>query len=121
VSEEAHYSIFTGLRLLGFGSAKVRKIPADEQGRMRVDRLATLLRDISGPCIVCAQAGNVNTGAFDPIAGIADITQEHGAWLHVDAAFGLWAAVSPQYAPLVRGIERADSVSTDAHKWLNVP
>jgi glutamate/tyrosine decarboxylase-like PLP-dependent enzyme len=121
VSEEAHYTIFTALRLLGFGSAKVRKIPADEQGRMRVDRLAAALRSISGPCIVCAQGGNVNTGAFDPIPAIADAAQEHGAWLHVDAAFGLWASVSPQYAHLVRGIERADSVSSDAHKWLNVP
>ena len=121
VNEECHYTIFIALRLLGLGSDRVRKIPADEQGRMRADHLATALRGISGPCIVCAQAGNVNTGAFDPLPAIADATQERGAWLHVDGAFGLWAAASPQYAHLVSGIERADSVASDAHKWLNVP
>lgn len=121
VNEESHYTILMALRLLGLGSARVRKIPADEQGRMRADCLAAALREISGPCIVCAQAGNVNTGAFDPLPAIADAAQEHGAWLHVDGAFGLWAAASPQYAHLVRGVERADSVASDAHKWLNVP
>jgi glutamate/tyrosine decarboxylase-like PLP-dependent enzyme len=121
VNQESHYTIFMALRLLGFGSARVRKIPADEQGRMRADRLAVALRETSGPCIVCAQAGNVNTGAFDPLPAIADAAKERGAWLHVDGAFGLWAAASPQHAHLVRGIERADSVASDAHKWLNVP
>ena len=121
VNEESHYTIFTALRLLGLGSARVRKIAADEQGRMRADRLSAALRESSGPCIVCAQAGNVNSGAFDPLPAIADAAQERGAWLHVDGAFGLWAAASPQYAYLVRGIERADSVAGDAHKWLNVP
>lgn len=121
VNEESHYTIFTALRLLGLGSARVRKIAADEQGRMRADRLAAALRESSGPCIVCAQAGNVNSGAFDPLSAIADAAQERGSWLHVDGAFGLWAAASPQYAYLVRGIERADSVAGDAHKWLNVP
>jgi glutamate/tyrosine decarboxylase-like PLP-dependent enzyme len=121
VSEESHYTIFLALRLLGLGANRVRKIPTDDQGRMRADLLAAALHESSGPCIVCAQAGNVNTGAFDPLAAIADATKERGAWLHVDSAFGLWAAASQQHAHLVRGIERADSVATDAHKWLNVP
>lgn len=121
VSEESHYTIFLALRLLGLGAARVRKIPTDEQGRMRADLLAAALRETSGPCIVCAQAGNVNTGAFDPVSAIADAAKERGAWLHVDSAFGLWAAASQQYAHLVQGIDRADSVATDAHKWLNVP
>ncbi|HKO14315.1 MAG TPA: aminotransferase class V-fold PLP-dependent enzyme [Acidobacteriaceae bacterium] len=121
VNEECHYTILLALRLLGLGSSRVREIPTDAQGRMRADRLAAILRETSELCIVCAQAGNVNTGAFDPLPDIADATKEHGAWLHVDGAFGLWAAVSPQYAHLVRGVERADSVATDAHKWLNVP
>lgn len=116
VNEESHYTILMALQLLGLGSARVHKIPADEQGRMRADCLVAALREISGPCIVCAQAGNVNTGAFDPLPAIADAAEQHGAWLHVDGAFGLWAAASPQYAHLVSGIERADSVASDAHK-----
>ena len=121
VNEESHYTIFLALRLLGLGTTRIRKVPTDAQGRMRADRLASALRETSGPCIVCAQAGNVNTGAFDPLSDIADAAKERGAWLHVDGAFGLWAAASPQYAHLVHGIERADSVASDAHKWLNVP
>jgi glutamate/tyrosine decarboxylase-like PLP-dependent enzyme len=99
----------------------VRRVPTDAQGRMRADALARLLDGGSGPCIVCAQAGNVNTGAFDPIADVAAAARRRGAWLHVDGAFGLWAAASPALAPLVRGIDAADSIATDAHKWLNVP
>jgi glutamate/tyrosine decarboxylase-like PLP-dependent enzyme len=121
VNEESHYTIFTALRLLGLGAARAHKIPADAQGGMRADLLAAALRETTGPSIVCAQAGNVNTGAFDPLPAIADATQSRGAWLHVDGAFGLWAAASPHHAHLVRGIECADSVATDAHKWLNVP
>jgi len=121
VSEESHYTIILALRLLGLGANRVRKIPTDEQGRMRADLLAAALRECSGPCIVCAQAGNVNTGAFDPLPAIADAAKERGAWLHVDSAFGLWAAASQQHAHLVQGIDHADSVATDAHKWLNVP
>ncbi|MDE3135708.1 MAG: aspartate aminotransferase family protein [Acidobacteriota bacterium] len=121
VSEEAHYTISTALRLLGLGANRVRRIPTDGQGRMRADELAVALRGQKGPCIVCAQAGNVNTGAFDPLEKIAEIAKNRGAWLHVDGAFGLWAAASPQRTALVRGIEKADSVATDAHKWLNVP
>jgi glutamate/tyrosine decarboxylase-like PLP-dependent enzyme len=121
VNEESHYTIHIALRLLGLGTTRVRKIPTDDQGRMRADRLAAALRETSGPCIVCAQAGNVNTGAFDPLRSIADAAKQRGAWLHVDAAFGLWAAASPRHAHLVRGIDCADSVASDAHKWLNVP
>ncbi len=120
-NEESHYTIFIALRLLGLGSASVHKIPADHQGRMRADRLVAALHETTGPCIVCAQAGNVNSGAFDPLPAIAEAAKERGAWLHVDGAFGLWAAAAPQYAHLVRGIERADSIASDAHKWLNVP
>ncbi|HSC28581.1 MAG TPA: aminotransferase class V-fold PLP-dependent enzyme [Vicinamibacterales bacterium] len=121
VSDEAHYTIFMALRMLGLGAARARRVPTDGQGRMRTDELAAMLRDGSGPCIVCAQAGNVNTGAFDPIADIADAARSRGAWLHVDGAFGLWAAASPSLSGHIRGIDRADSIATDGHKWLNVP
>lgn len=121
VGEEAHYTISLALRLLGLGANRLRRIPTDSQGRMRARELAAALRSANGPCIVCAQAGNVNTGAFDPLAEIAGLAKERGAWLHVDGAFGLWAAGSPGLASLVRGIDSADSIATDAHKWLNVP
>ncbi|HKI96293.1 MAG TPA: aminotransferase class V-fold PLP-dependent enzyme [Gemmatimonadales bacterium] len=121
VSEEAHYSIANTLRMQGIGANRARRVPTDAQGRMRVDALETMLADTSGPCIVSAQAGNVNTGAFDPIDRIADLARARGAWLHVDAAFGLWAAASPALRHQLDGIERADSIGTDAHKWLNVP
>lgn len=121
VSEESHYTISTSLRMLGLGDKRVRRVPTDGQGRMRPDALSRVLKDTTGPCVVCAQAGNVNTGAFDPLDAIADETAASGAWLHVDGAFGLWAAASPEFCHLVDGIERADSVTTDAHKWLNVP
>jgi glutamate/tyrosine decarboxylase-like PLP-dependent enzyme len=120
-SEESHYTIFNALKLLGLGAERVTRVAADAQGRMRADELARTLGALTGPTIVCAQAGNVNTGAFDPLDDIATITSAHGAWLHVDGAFGLWAAASPTRAHLVHGIARADSVATDAHKWLNVP
>jgi glutamate/tyrosine decarboxylase-like PLP-dependent enzyme len=121
MSEEAHYTISMALRLLGLGANRVHKISTDSQGRMRPDELASVLRAHQGPCIVCAQAGNVNTGAVDPLRQIAALAKERGAWLHVDGAFGLWAAASPHRASLVSGIELADSIATDAHKWLNVP
>jgi len=121
VSEEAHYTVSTALRLLGLGGNRVRRIPTDGQGRMRAVDLFAALRGLHGPAIVCAQAGNVNTGAIDPLVEIAESAKQSGAWLHVDGAFGLWAAASPQRAASLRGIERADSISTDAHKWLNVP
>jgi glutamate/tyrosine decarboxylase-like PLP-dependent enzyme len=88
---------------------------------MRADALRALLAELDGPTIVCAQAGNVNTGAFDPLREIAQTTREHGAWLHVDGAFGLWARASRAHRALADGIELADSWATDAHKWLNVP
>jgi len=108
--------------MLGIGSRQIVRAPADDQGRMRPEALAAALAGVDGPTIVCAQAGNVNTGAFDPLDAIADVTSRHrNAWLHVDGAFGLWAAASGELRHLVSGIERADSCATDAHKWLNVP
>ncbi len=121
VSEEAHYTISMALRLLGLGAGRVHRIPTDSQGRMRADDLVVAMRGHRGACVVCAQAGNVNTGAFDPLAEIAESAKECGAWLHVDSAFGLWAAASPEHASLVGGIEKADSIATDGHKWLNIP
>ncbi|MEP6752311.1 MAG: aminotransferase class V-fold PLP-dependent enzyme [Candidatus Dormiibacterota bacterium] len=121
VGDEAHSTIFVALRMLGLGDARVVRVRADEQGRMRAPELLEALARTDGPVIVCAQAGNVNTGAFDPIDEIAEATNRHGAWLHVDGAFGLWAAASPALRHHVEGIERAQSWATDAHKWLNVP
>jgi glutamate/tyrosine decarboxylase-like PLP-dependent enzyme len=103
--------------VLGLGRNRVITVPVDGQGRMRAERLPRL----AGPSIVCAQAGNVNTGAVDPLSEIAELAKNRKAWLHVDGAFGLWAAASADRAALVRGVEMADSVATDAHKWLNVP
>ena len=121
VSDESHRTIFTALRMLGFGTERVQRVGTDAQGRMRTDHLEALLRRVSGPCLVCAQLGNVNTGAADPVDDIAAHTRERGGWLHVDGAFGLWAATSASRRHLVAGIERADSLATDGHKWLNVP
>ena len=117
VGAEAHPTLFKALGLLGFGRSRVQRVPVDGQGRLRADALPAW----HGPAIVCAQAGNVNTGAFDPVVEIADAARARGAWLHVDGAFGLWAAASPSLAPLAHGLDRADSWATDAHKWLNVP
>ena len=117
VGEKRHVTVDRALRLLGLGSPTV--LAADDQGRLLVDPVREALGE--GPTIVCAQAGEVNTGAFDPLPEIADACDETGAWLHVDGAFGLWAAVAPSRRHLVEGIERADSWTTDAHKWLNVP
>ena len=119
--QEAHVTVFRALRLLGIGRAAVQVVPVDGQGRMDASALAAALADGEGPAIVCAQAGNVNTGAFDPLAEIAASAREHGAWLHVDGAFGLWAAASPSLAALTAGAADADSWATDGHKWLNVP
>ncbi len=121
VGAEAHVTILTSLRLLGLGSGRAVRVAADGQGRMQVDDLRRTLASLDGPTIVCAQAGNVNTGAFDPVGEISDIAHERGAWVHVDGAFGLWAAIAPAQAYLFRGVERADSWATDGHKWLNVP
>jgi glutamate/tyrosine decarboxylase-like PLP-dependent enzyme len=121
VGAERHVTVDMALRYLGFGSGRLRVVPADEQGRMRADLLAEALAACQGPTIVCAQAGNVNTGAVDPLAPICDATADRDAWVHVDGAFGLWAAASPALRHLVAGLERADSLAADAHKWLNVP
>ena len=118
---ERHITVDRALRLLGFGTGCVTSVDADEQGRMRPAALREALAGGDGPAIVCAQAGNVNTGAFDALDEIADVAAEAGGWLHIDGAFGQWAAVSPAYRHLVTGIERADSWAVDAHKWLNVP
>ncbi len=120
-NEESHATLFAALQMLGLGRACVRRVAADSQGRMRPDALLAVLANISVPVLVCAQAGNVNTGAFDPIAEIAACLGGRRAWLHVDGAFGLWAAASPQCAALVKGIQLADSIAVDCHKWLNVP
>jgi glutamate/tyrosine decarboxylase-like PLP-dependent enzyme len=119
--QQAHATIYTALRLLGLGAETAVRVQTDEQGRMDPDALAKALAANSGPAIVCAQAGNVATGAFDAFDPIADACAEHGAWLHVDGAFGLWAAAAPTIRHLTVGVERADSWAVDAHKWLNVP
>lgn len=116
-----HVTVDRALRLLGLGTASVSEIPADEAGRMRTDVLAAALAELDGPGIVCAQAGEVNTGSFDDLDEIATVVRDKDAWLHVDGAFGIWAAASPQLRSLVTGLERADSWAFDAHKWLNVP
>jgi len=117
VGEEAHPTLTKSLGMLGLGRSRLTVVPVDAQGRMRADRLPA----ITAPAIVCLQAGNVNTGAFDPIAELCPRAKEAGAWVHVDGAFGLWARTVPSLAPLVQGLELADSWATDAHKWLNVP
>jgi glutamate/tyrosine decarboxylase-like PLP-dependent enzyme len=117
VGGEAHPTLIKALGLLGLGRKRTVVVPVDNQGRMRADRFPS----ISSPAIVCVQAGNVNTGSFDPTPVIIARAREAGAWVHVDGAFGLWAAASPTYANLVRGVAEADSWATDAHKWLNVP
>jgi glutamate/tyrosine decarboxylase-like PLP-dependent enzyme len=117
VGETRHVTVDRALRLLGIGASSLNVVPVDDQGRMKVEQL----RLGDGPTIVCGQAGDVNTGAFDDLEAIADASAESGAWFHVDGAFGLWAAASPELRHLVRGAERADSWTTDCHKWLNVP
>jgi len=116
-----HGTLDRALRFVGLGTACVRPVPVDDQGRMLIDALESVLQDVTGPTIVCSQAGEVNTGACDDLDAVADLAQEHGAWHHVDGAFGLWAAASPHLRGLVKGAERADSWATDTHKWLNVP
>jgi glutamate/tyrosine decarboxylase-like PLP-dependent enzyme len=117
VGEEAHPTLFKSLGLLGLGRNRVIRVPVDSQGRMRADALPPL----SGPTIVCIQAGNVNTGAFDPFPEICERAHAAGAWVHVDGAFGLWATTAPATEHLTIGLANADSWATDFHKWLNVP
>ena len=117
VGEEVHVSLLKALSMLGLGRDRVVRVPVDGQGRMRPESIPP----IAGPTIICIQAGNVNTGAFDPAQEICLKAKESGAWVHVDGAFGLWAAATPQKSSLAKGVENADSWATDAHKWLNVP
>jgi glutamate/tyrosine decarboxylase-like PLP-dependent enzyme len=117
VGDEVHVSLLKALSLLGLGRERVVRVPVDGQGRMRAEAMP----EISGSTIVCIQAGNVNTGAFDPASEICRIAHAGGAWVHVDGAFGLWAASAPDRMFLVDGVSEADSWATDAHKWLNVP
>ncbi len=123
IGAEAHTTIGRSLRFLGIGSNQVIEVPADGQGRIEIGAVADAvgLLPQRSPIIVCAQAGNVNSGAFDPFDDIADACARHGAWLHIDGAFGLWVAATPSRRSLVAGHDRADSWAVDLHKWLNVP
>lgn len=117
VGGEVHVSLLKALGLIGLGRENVIRVPVDNQGRMIADQAPA----IEGPTVICLQAGNVNTGAFDPAAEIIPAAQKAGAWVHVDGAFGIWAAVAPERAHLMAGYSAADSWATDAHKWLNAP
>jgi glutamate/tyrosine decarboxylase-like PLP-dependent enzyme len=117
---ERHSTIDRALRFIGLG-ARPLLVDVDDNGALRPDGLAAKLDGVTGPAIVCLQLGNVNTGALDPIGALADIAHDHGAWVHVDGAFGLWAMATPRLRDRVAGAERADSWAVDAHKWLNVP
>ena len=123
IGSEAHATIPTALQYLGMGRSRVISVESDEQGRMRLDSLAEALPAGNGPLIVSLQAGNVNTGSFDPIGPAIELIRDRHpeAWIHVDGAFGLWAAASPAYRDLLDGHAGADSWATDGHKWLNVP
>jgi glutamate/tyrosine decarboxylase-like PLP-dependent enzyme len=117
IGEEAHPTLLKSLGMLGLGRSRVIRVPVDGQGRMRAD----VLPKLKAPAILCVQAGNVNTGAFDPFGPLIEHAHQDGAWVHVDGAFGLWAKAAPSLRHLARGLEHADSWATDAHKWLNVP
>ena len=119
--EQVHMTIKVACRMLGLGFERVHVVRADDQGRMIPAELDRALIEHDGPAIVCTQAGEINTGACDPFAALVDICRAHGAWCHIDGAFGLWAAASPTHRRLLDGYERADSWATDAHKWINVP
>jgi glutamate/tyrosine decarboxylase-like PLP-dependent enzyme len=121
VGDEVHVTVPRALRFLGLGAGRMVRVPVDGQGRMMPSALRQTLASLEGPVLVCAQVGNVNTGAMDDVDAIADLCADRQAWLHVDGAFGLWAAATTALRPLVKGLERADSWATDAHKWLNVP
>ena len=118
---EKHATVLRAVRLLGMGERCITALPVDANGGLVKEALAAALKESSGPTIVVLQAGDVNTGAFDGFAELVPLAKEHGAWVHIDGAFGLWAAASPKLRHLVRGVELADSWATDGHKWLNVP
>ncbi len=121
IGNDAHAAIFAALRYLGLGHDRVVRIPTDDAGRMQVAALSTTLASCGGPLIVIGQAGQINTGAFDPFREMADVVHRYGGWLHIDGAFGLWARSCPTFAHLTEGIEQADSWATDGHKWLQLP
>lgn len=121
LGEEAHSTVFSALKYLGLGTERVISVPIDRQGRMRANGFEAAIRNLDGPIIAIAQAGHINSGAFDPLAEIAPIAKQKGAWVHVDGAFGLWARTSRELAPLAAGVELADSWGTDGHKWLQTP
>ena len=121
IGADAHTTVFGALRYLGLGSGRVTTIDTDDAGRMKPSALERAFQSISGPAIVIAQAGQINTGACDPFPEICAIAHDRGAWVHVDGAFGLWAQASPRFRHLTRGVERADSWATDGHKWLQLP
>lgn len=117
VGDEVHVSLLKALSLVGFGRERIIRVPTDEEGTIIVEKIP----DTNGPTVICTQGGNVNTGNFDNVNAICDRVKNKNVWVHVDAAFGLWAAASPRYKQLLVGIEKADSWGADAHKWLNVP
>jgi glutamate/tyrosine decarboxylase-like PLP-dependent enzyme len=121
VGNEVHVTVLRALRFLGLGAETAVRVAVDGQGRMQPEALASTLAQLGRPALVCAQAGNVNTGAIDPLHPVADAVQKHGGWLHVDGAFGLFARVAKSRQHLAEGMERADSWAVDMHKWLNVP
>ena len=121
LGEEAHSTVFSGLRYLGLGAKRIVSVPSDEQGRMRPDAFKRAMEKLDGPIIAIAQAGHINSGSFDAFPDIAEAAQAKGAWLHVDGAFGLWARACPDRAHLGRGLELADSWGVDGHKWLQTP
>ncbi|HYD73153.1 MAG TPA: aspartate aminotransferase family protein [Candidatus Binatia bacterium] len=121
IGADAHTTVYASLRFLGFGSETAEPIATDAQGRMKPEALSRALAQGAGPAIVIGQAGQINTGAFDPIGEMAKICHSHGAWLHIDGAFGLWARAVPEMAPMVEGLDQADSWATDGHKWLQLP
>jgi len=121
VGEEVHVTILRALRFLGMGQARVKRVPADAQGRMDPAALPAVLESCGGPTLICVQAGNVNTGATDPMEPLIAAARAHGAWVHGDGAFGLWGTASPRTRDQLKGVDAADSWAVDAHKWLNVP
>jgi glutamate/tyrosine decarboxylase-like PLP-dependent enzyme len=121
IGADAHASVFAALQLIGFGRRRVISVATDERGRMLPSALEAAIRPLSGPRVVIAQAGQINTGDFDPFTEISAIAKAHQAWLHVDGAFGLWARATPSHKHLTAGIEAADSWATDGHKWLQTP
>lgn len=120
-TRERHASVDRALRYLGFGTDSLVEIGCDGNGAIKPAELAATLQDVAGPKIVCVQSGNINTGAIDPLDEVCEVAREHGAWVHVDGAIGLWAAVSSRFNQVLAGLERADSWAADGHKWLNVP